>query len=129
MNQDKDAIVAIKGLHGAATILSKHKAGASLTQEAMEENFETNMAQGAEGFATMRKARTEELAAANKQLGSEEPGLVETDETNASSKKDLKVTMAELEVDHAFLADLKSRCSKLDAGGQPCSRRAKMRCR
>jgi len=34
---DKDAIVAIKGLHGAVTALSKHNAGAALSQDAMLE--------------------------------------------------------------------------------------------
>jgi len=178
--EDKDAIVAIKGLHGAVTTLSKHNAGASLTQEAMlqvrsvlfrhmsmqgsqlrmlglapkhqrfiasflqqptgatsyngqsgeifgvlqamKESFETNMAnsrkeekQGAEEFATMKKAKTEEVAAANKQLDSKEAGLAEADETNANSKTDLKDTTAQLEADRTFLADLKNRCSKMDA--------------
>jgi len=174
---DKDAIVAIKGLHGAVQTLSSHNAGAALTQEAMlqlqqvlsqhmghrqlahlglaakqrhvvtsflqqptgassynsnsgeifgvlaamKESFETNMGnsrteekQGAAEFASLKKAKTEELAAATTQRDSKQAELANTDEANANSKIELKDTTAQLEADRDFLADLKSRCATMD---------------
>jgi len=175
---DKDAIVAIKGLHGAVETLGKHNAGAAMTQEAMmqvqqvlsqhmghrqlahlglaakqrhvvaaflqqpagyssynsnsgeifgvlasmKESFETNMAnarteekQGAAEFAQLKKAKTEELAAATKQSDSKQNELAHADESNANAKIDLKDTTAQLEADRNFLADLKSRCATMDS--------------
>jgi len=174
---DKDAIVAIKGLHGAVQVLGKHSAGAALSQEAlvqlhqalaphvshaelrrlglaskqqsmvasflqqptgatsynsnsgeifgvlqaMKESFETNMEtsrkeekQGSSDFASMKDAKTKELAAAINQRDSKESNLAKTDEENANSKIDLKDTTAQLAADSAFLADLKTRCAAMD---------------
>jgi len=175
--EDKDAIVAVKGLHGAVQVLGKQNAGAALPQEAMlqlqqvlsrhmthsqlhhlglaprqkhivmsflqqptgatsynsqsgeifgvlsamKESFESNMensrkeeTQAAEEYASLKKAKTEELDAATKQHDSKEADLAKTDEENANSKIDLKDTTAQLEADTVFLADLKKRCALMD---------------
>jgi len=175
--EDKDAIVSIKGLHSAVETLSKHNAGAALTQEAMlqvhallsrhaseaklrhlgiqgkqrrtimsliqqpvaassyssasgeifgvltsmKESFESNMAsarkeeeQAAAEFATLKKAKTEELAAANDQLDSKTAELAAASEGRANAKTDLKDTEAQLETDQKFHADLTTKCAAMD---------------
>jgi len=89
--------------------------------QAMKESFETNMdtsrteeTQAGNEFAGLKKAKTQELAAANKQMDDKQAELAHTDESNAHSKIDLKDTTAQLEADRDFLADLKSRCAAMD---------------
>merc|ERR1719515_269823 len=79
----------------------------------MKESFESNMEtarteekQAAAEFATLKKAKTEELAAANDQKDSKSAALAKADEDHANSKTDLKDTEAELAADEKFLADL-----------------------
>merc|ERR1719399_1648743 len=174
--EDKDAIVAVKGLHSAVETLSKHNSGAALNQEAMlqvkqvlshhvkasqlhqmglagkqrrllaliqqpvaaksysegggeifgvlssmKESFETNMVnarteekQAAAEFATLKEAKTSELAAANDQKDSKSAALAKADEDHANSKTDLKDTEAVLAADEKFLADLKAKCAGMD---------------
>jgi hypothetical protein len=173
--EDKDAIQAVQGLHGAVTVLSKHNA-AALSQEAMlqlkdvlkhvdhdklrkigmprkqqhivmsflqqptgatsynsnsgeifgvlssmKESFETNMVnarkeeeQAANEFASLKKAKTEELGAATDQHDSKRAELSKTDTQNENDKVDLKDTTEQLEADRVFLADLKARCATMD---------------
>jgi len=88
---------------------------------AMKESFETNMAssraeekQAAAEFASLKQAKSEEIDAATDQHDSKETNLAKTDEGNANAKIDLKDTIAQLDADRIFLADLKSRCSAMD---------------
>merc|ERR1719316_902599 len=74
----------------------------------MKETFETNLSdaqkdekQAAEDFASLKAAKTQELA--------------ETEETNAANKQNLADTKDALAADTTFLADLKQRCANADA--------------
>eukprot|EP00746_Dinoflagellata_sp_MGD_P073092 gnl/MRDRNA2_/MRDRNA2_29667_c0_seq1.p1 gnl/MRDRNA2_/MRDRNA2_29667_c0~~gnl/MRDRNA2_/MRDRNA2_29667_c0_seq1.p1 ORF type:complete len:679 (-),score=204.94 gnl/MRDRNA2_/MRDRNA2_29667_c0_seq1:67-2103(-) len=88
----------------------------------MKESFETNLkssqddedrAKGA--YGQLKTAKNAELAAATKQFESKKADLADTDEKLADSKMDLKDTEKQLAADTAFLADLKDRCSNMDA--------------
>merc|ERR1719240_533463 len=74
----------------------------------MKETFETNLSdaqkdemQAAEDFASLKAAKTKELA--------------ETEETNAANKQNLADTKDALAADTTFLVDLKQRCANADA--------------
>merc|ERR1719454_1945075 len=87
----------------------------------MKESFETNMKssraeeeQSAAEFAQLKKAKTQELAAAEKQLDAKSAEHAKAHEDLANSKIDLKDTTAELKENRVFLADLKKKCSGMD---------------
>merc|ERR1719428_124131 len=111
--------------HTATTALSSDKTPASgaiygiLKQ--MKEQFETSLAtstaeekQAAADYVEMKKAKTEELAAANSQIESKTVELGDTEQSFAQATQDKKDTEASLEADQGFLADLKDKCAVAD---------------
>merc|ERR1719387_656164 len=88
----------------------------------MKESFETNLksnqeeeANAEKEYASLKAAKTKEIAAANAQIGDKQGQLGDTDEENAQSVQDKKDTEARLEADVAFLADLKDKCAVADS--------------
>lgn len=88
----------------------------------MKESFETNLQssqkdeqQALTSYSQMKMAKNAELSAATKQYESKKADLADTDEKLADSRMDLKDTDKQLAADTAFLADLKDRCSNMDA--------------
>merc|ERR1719146_253541 len=87
----------------------------------MKEQFETSLATSkkeeetaATEYVEMKKAKTEELAAANSQIESKTVELGDTEEKFAQATQDKKDTEASLEADQGFLADLKDKCAVAD---------------
>merc|ERR1719316_974143 len=87
----------------------------------MKESFEQNLAasqkteaQEQTGFADLKDAKTEEIAAGQEQIDTKTEELAATDEKNSASKKDLEDTSATLDEDTKFLADLKDKCANAD---------------
>merc|ERR1719159_1836373 len=87
----------------------------------MKESFETNLAnskkdeeQAASDYASLKEAKTKEIAAANGQIESKTVELGDTEEKFALSTQDKKDTEASLEADQGFLADLKDKCAVAD---------------
>merc|ERR1719159_1158681 len=87
----------------------------------MKESFETNLAQSkkeeeqaASDYASLKEAKTKEIAAANGQIESKTVELGDTEEKFALSTQDKKDTEASLEADQGFLADLKDKCAVAD---------------
>jgi len=88
----------------------------------MKESFETNLkgsqeeeATAEKEYASLKEAKTKEIAAANGQIQSKQGELGDTDEENARSQQDLKDTETRLEADIAFLGDLKDKCAVADS--------------
>merc|ERR1719453_2675986 len=88
----------------------------------MKETFETNLKTSQEEevnaekeYASLKAAKTKEIAAANQQIQDKQGQLADTDEENAMSQQDKKDTEARLEADIAFLADLKDKCAVADS--------------
>merc|ERR1719453_292568 len=88
----------------------------------MKESFETNLKTSQEEevsaekeYASLKAAKTKEIAAANSQIEDKQGQLGDTDEENAMSQQDKKDTEARLEADIAFLADLKDKCAVADS--------------
>merc|ERR1719389_7020 len=88
----------------------------------MKESFETNLktsqeeeASAEKEYASLKAAKTKEIAAANQQIGEKQGELGDTDEENARSQQEKKDTEARLEADIAFLADLKDKCAVADS--------------
>merc|ERR1719453_2763438 len=88
----------------------------------MKETFETNLKTSQEEevnaekeYASLKAAKTKEIAAANQQIQDKQGQLGDTDEENAMSQQDKKDTEARLEADIAFLADLKDKCAVADS--------------
>lgn len=88
----------------------------------MKESFETNLKSSQEEevnaekeYASLKAAKTKEIAAAEGQIQSKQGQLGDTDEENAQSQQDKKDTETALEADVAFLADLKDKCAVADA--------------
>merc|ERR1719160_570298 len=88
----------------------------------MKESFETNLkgsqdeeANAEKEYASLKEAKTKEIAAANGQIQDKQGQLGDTDEENARSQQDKKDTEARLEADIAFLADLKDKCAVADS--------------
>jgi hypothetical protein len=88
----------------------------------MKETFETNLKTSQEEevnaekeYASLKAAKTKQIAAANTQIGSKQAELGDTDEENAQSVQDKKDTEMRLEADIAFLADLKDKCAVADS--------------
>jgi len=87
----------------------------------MKEQFETSLATSkkeeetaATEYVEMKKAKTEELAAANSQIESKTVELGDTEQKFAQATEDKKDTEASLEADEGFLADLKDKCAVAD---------------
>merc|ERR1719316_2346857 len=88
----------------------------------MKESFETNLKTSQEEevsaekeYASLKAAKTKEIAAANQQIEDKQGQLGDTDEENAQAVVDKKDTEARLEADVAFLADLKDKCAVADS--------------
>merc|ERR1719207_31474 len=88
----------------------------------MKESFETNLASSQKEeanaekeYASLKAAKTKELAAAEAQIKSKKQSLGDTDEANAQAALDKKDTETALEADTAFLADLKDKCAVADS--------------
>merc|ERR1719473_418966 len=88
----------------------------------MKEQFETSLkgsteeeANAEKEYASLKEAKTKEIAAANQQIEDKQGQLGDTDEENAQSVQDKKDTEARLEADVAFLADLKDKCAVADS--------------
>merc|ERR1719498_136073 len=88
----------------------------------MKESFETNLKSSQEEevnaekeYASLKEAKTKEIAAAEGQIQAKQGQLGDTDEENAQSQQDKKDTETALEADVAFLADLKDKCAVADA--------------
>merc|ERR1719313_2089656 len=88
----------------------------------MKESFETNLKSSQEEevsaekeYASLKEAKTKEIAAANSQINDKTSQLGDTDQENAQSQQDKKDTEARLEADIAFLADLKDKCAVADS--------------
>merc|ERR550537_1582143 len=87
----------------------------------MKESFETNLAgskkeeeQAAADYASLKDAKTKEIAAANGQIESKTVNLGDTEEKYALSVTDKKDTEKALAADTEFLADLQSKCATAD---------------
>merc|ERR1719379_2731712 len=88
----------------------------------MKESFEENLASSQKEeanaekeYASLKAAKTKELAAANTQIEAKQQSLGDTDQANAQAQQDKKDTEAALEADTAFLADLKDKCAVADS--------------
>jgi hypothetical protein len=88
----------------------------------MKESFEENLkksqedeAKAVEEYGSLKKAKTEELTAGKTALANKEEELATTDEKLATSKSDLEETQDVLEADTEFMADLKDKCTNMDA--------------
>jgi hypothetical protein len=88
----------------------------------MKESFETNLKSSQEEevsaekeYASLKVAKTKEIAAANQQISDKQGQLGDTDEENAQSVQDKKDTEMRLEADIGFLADLKDKCAVADS--------------
>jgi len=88
----------------------------------MKESFEVNLkksqedeAKGIEEYNSLKKAKTEELTAGKTALANKKEELADTDEKLATSRSDLEDTNDALEADTAFMADLKEKCTNMDA--------------
>merc|ERR1719160_1955524 len=88
----------------------------------MKEQFETSLktsteeeASAEKEYASLKEAKTKEIAAANMQIGEKQGELGDTDEENARSQQEKKDTEVALEADIAFLADLKDKCAVADS--------------
>merc|ERR1719207_419052 len=88
----------------------------------MKESFETNLASSQreeanaeKEYASLKAAKTKELAAAEAQIKSKKQSLGDTDEANAQAALDKKDTETALEADISFLADLKDKCAVADS--------------
>jgi len=88
----------------------------------MKESFENNLASSQteeanaeKEYASLKVAKTKELAAANQQIQAKQQGLADADQANAQAQQDKKDTEAALAADIAFLADLKDKCAVADS--------------
>lgn len=88
----------------------------------MKESFEENLASSQKEeanaekeYASLKVAKTKELAAAKTQIQSKQQSLGDTDQANAQAQQDKKDTETALEADISFLADLKDKCAVADS--------------
>jgi hypothetical protein len=88
----------------------------------MKESFETNLKGSQEEevnaekeYASLKAAKTKEIAAANGQIEDKQGQLGDTDEANAQAQQDKKDTEAALAADIEFLGDLKDKCAVADS--------------
>jgi chromosome segregation ATPase len=90
--------------------------------EQMKETFETNLAdaqkeeaQAASDFATLKAAKTKEIAEGKKMSDEKVQELAKTQEDLAAAKQNKADTEDALAADTTFLSDLKVRCANADA--------------
>merc|ERR1719198_51587 len=88
----------------------------------MKESFETNLAnsqkeetQSQKDYEDLKKAKTDEIAAATDLIGTKTQELATADEKNVQSKESLEDTQNVLTADTKFLANLKEQCAAMDA--------------
>lgn len=88
----------------------------------MKESFEENLASSQKEeanaekeYASLKVAKTKELAAAKTQIQCKQQSLGDTDQANAQAQQDKKDTETALEADISFLADLKDKCAVADS--------------
>jgi len=88
----------------------------------MKESFETNLAnsqkeetQSQKDYEDLKKAKTEEIAAATDLIGTKTQELAKSDEKNVQSKESLEDTQSVLAADTKFLTNLKEQCGAMDA--------------
>jgi len=88
----------------------------------MKESFEKNLAQSQmeetennNAYEDLKAAKSSEIAAGKSLIETKTQELAAADEKNAVSKQDLGDTQETLEADVAFLANVKSKCTSLDA--------------
>jgi hypothetical protein len=88
----------------------------------MKESFETNLAGSQKDeataeteYASLKAAKTKQIAAAKAQIVSKQEELGDTDQATAQALTDKKMTEDTVEADTAFLADLKSKCAVADS--------------
>jgi len=88
----------------------------------MKETFEANLAQtqadekaNKQGYADLKAAKEEEIAAGESSLKEKKQILATTDETLAQSNEDREDTSAGLSDDERFLLNLKETCSSSDS--------------
>merc|ERR1719310_2625856 len=88
----------------------------------MKEGFETNMAdsqaeetRAADEFASMKKAKSDQIKAAEDLSKSKSIELGDTKAALAADKQDLKDTTAQMEADTKFLENVKATCATADA--------------
>eukprot|EP00746_Dinoflagellata_sp_MGD_P165511 gnl/MRDRNA2_/MRDRNA2_94826_c0_seq1.p1 gnl/MRDRNA2_/MRDRNA2_94826_c0~~gnl/MRDRNA2_/MRDRNA2_94826_c0_seq1.p1 ORF type:complete len:660 (-),score=243.94 gnl/MRDRNA2_/MRDRNA2_94826_c0_seq1:85-2064(-) len=88
----------------------------------MKESFEENLkkskedeAKAVEEYNSLKKAKTEELTAGETALANKKQELADTDEKLATSRTDLEDTEDALDADTKFMADLKEKCTNMDA--------------
>jgi len=91
----------------------------------MKEGFETNMAdsqaeetQAANEFASMKKAKSDQIKAAEDLTSSKTVELGDTKAKLAADKQDLEDTNAQLAADTKFLENVKATCATADADYQ-----------
>jgi len=90
--------------------------------KAMQESFETNLAQstkeeneGISSYASLKAAKEEEIAAGNEQSESKTQELATVDQKLADDKQDLSDTKNSLSADDKFLMNLKEKCAMVDS--------------
>merc|ERR1719387_3154747 len=88
----------------------------------MKESFESNLAtaqkdeeEATTQYAQLKKAKTEEIAAAENLVDTKTVEKAEQLEKNAQGKEDQEDTRVALKADTAFLGDLKLKCQNADA--------------
>merc|ERR1719428_272549 len=88
----------------------------------MKESFEQNLAtaqkdeeEAVEQYAQLKKAKTEEIAAAENLIGTKTTEMAEQQEKNAQGKEDQEDTRVAVKADTDFLMDLKLKCQNADA--------------
>lgn len=87
----------------------------------MHENFKTNLdeatadeAKAADEFASLKDAKTDELAAGEQLVKEKTAQLAKTKQDLAQAKEDQEDTSNALSADQEFLVDLKKRCASAD---------------
>jgi len=87
----------------------------------MKESFETNLAQGKTDeeeavaqYAAVKKAKTQEVKAAEDLIDTKTVEMAEAKQINAHGKEDLADTRAQLSADNEFLSNLALKCDNAD---------------
>merc|ERR1719440_1939295 len=90
--------------------------------KSMQESFEISLKdsqddekQAVTAFTELKTGKEDEIAAATEQHDTKEALAADTVEKLAQAKEDLVTTKEQLAADEKFLADLKEKCSNMDA--------------
>jgi len=87
-------------------------------KETFEKNLDTSKKDEADAqaeYAELKSGKENEINAATKMADTKTAELADATEKSASSKEDLKDTRGQLASDSEFLANLKTKCAKMDA--------------